>query len=142
MKDEFYLYLDTLPRTTSQEKGVFVVKGRPIFYEKEEVKKARRIFTHALKPHRPQIPSDRPIKLYVQFYFDVKDKKKWKKYKITKPDTDNYLKLFKDCMTDCGFWLDDAQVVDERCRKTYAEKAVIRVVWQELKDTPLEEEPT
>ena len=39
MKDEFYLYLDTLPRTTSQEKGVFVVKGRPIFYEKEEVKK-------------------------------------------------------------------------------------------------------
>lgn len=136
MKDEFYLHLESLPRTTSQEKGVYVVRGRPIFYEKDETKKARKIFTHALKPHKPKMPSDRPIRLSVWFFFDVKDKKKWGKYKSTKPDTDNYLKLFKDCMTDVGFWEDDAQVVDEQIRKTYSEKATIFVRWEELEDKP------
>ena len=53
-------------------------------------------------------------------------------YKPTRPDTDNYIKLFKDCMTAAGFWLDDAQVVDERIIKTYAENATIGVSWEEV----------
>ena len=136
MKDEFFLNLDSMPRTTHQQKGVFVINGKPHFYEKGKVEGARRVFTYALKPHRPKMLSDRPIKLFVWFAFDVKDKSKWGKYKTTKPDTDNYSKLFKDCMTDVGFWIDDAQVVDERIRKTYSEKATIFVRWEELEDKP------
>lgn len=136
MKDEFKIELETMPRTTSQEKGVYIRNGRPYFYEKSKVEAARYAFTYALKKYAPENPSAAPIKLFVLFVFDVKDKKKWGKYKTTKPDTDNYLKLFKDCMTDCGFWLDDAQVSDERCVKTYAEKASIYVRWQELGEYP------
>lgn len=136
MKDEFKLILDTMPRTTSQQKGVYIINGRPHFYEKNKVEAARYAFTYALKPYAPEFPTIAPVKLFVWFTFDVKDKKKWGKYKTSKPDTDNYLKLFKDCMTDCGFWLDDAQVVDERCIKTYAEQASIFVRWQELGEKP------
>ena len=30
-------------------------------------------------------------------------------------------KLLKDCMTQCGFWHDDAQVVREICEKDWSE---------------------
>ena len=138
MKDEksFILNLDTMPKATAQQKGVYVRNGKPHFYEKSSIEGARRIFTYALKPHAPQGRSVMPIKLYIWFVFDIKDKAKWGKYKTTKPDTDNYLKLFKDCMTDVGFWIDDSQVVDEHCVKTYGEKASIFVRWQELGDRP------
>ena len=39
-------------------------------------------------------------------------------------------------MTELGWWKDDAQIVDLRIRKTYAEKASIFVVWEELKERP------
>ena len=42
-------------------------------------------------------------------------------YRTTKPDTDNLQKLLKDCMTDVGFWKDDAQVASEICEKFWAE---------------------
>ena len=59
----------------------------------------------------------------------------WGKYKPTRPDTDNYIKEFKDVMTSLDFWNDDSQVVDERVIKTYAEKASITVWWEELDET-------
>lgn len=142
MRDQFYLHFDTMPKGTAQQKGVRIVNGKPMFYEKNTVLSARREFLLALKPHLPKTPSDKPIKLTIWFAFDVKDKKLWGKPKPTKPDTDNYLKLFKDCMTadkngKNGFWLDDNQVVDERVFKTYAEKATIMVRWEEINEVTL-----
>lgn len=131
MKDQFYLHFDTMPSATAQQKGVRIVHGKPMFYEKAEVKTARQMFTLALKPHAPKTPSDKPIKLYVWFAFDVKDKKLWGQYKPTRPDTDNSLKLLKDCMTGL-FFKDDSQVVDEQVIKTYAEKATIMIRWEEI----------
>ena len=132
MKDQFYLHFDTMPKATSQQKGVRVVRGKPHFYEKNSVESARREFTLALKEYAPKMPSGKPIKLTIWFAFDTKNKKLWGQPKTTRPDTDNYLKLFKDCMTSAGYWLDDAQVVDERIFKTYAEKATIMVRWEEI----------
>ena len=40
-------------------------------------------------------------------------------YKLTRPDTDNLQKLFKDCMTKVGFWKDDAIVCSEHIEKFY-----------------------
>ena len=131
MKDQFYLHFDTMPSATAQQKGVRIVHGKPMFYEKAEVKTARQMFTLELKPHAPKTPSDKPIKLYVWFAFDVKDKKLWGQYKPTRPDTDNSLKLLKDCMTGL-FFKDDSQVVEETVIKTYAEKATIMIKWEEI----------
>ena len=133
MRDQFYLHFDTMPSGTAQQKGVRIVHGKPMFYEKSEVKTARQMFTLELKPHAPEKPSDKPIKLIVWFAFDVKDKKLWGQYKPTRPDTDNSLKLLKDCMTGL-FFKDDSQVVEETVIKTYAEKATIMIRWEEVFD--------
>jgi Holliday junction resolvase RusA-like endonuclease len=42
-------------------------------------------------------------------------------WRITKPDTDNLQKLLKDCMTECGFWKDDALVCSELAEKFWAD---------------------
>ena len=145
MKDQFYLHFETMPKGTSQQKGIRITNGRAHFYSKENVAEAEAAFRAQLLPHRPKKPSDKPIKLVVWFAFDTKNKKLWGRdvgdeaepwrghtYKPTRPDTDNYIKLFKDVMTDVGFWLDDAQIVDERVIKTYAEQATIAVAWEEV----------
>ena len=75
MRDQFYLHFDTMPSATAQQKGVRIVHGKPMFYEKAEVKTARQLFTLELKPHAPKVPSDKPIKLIVWFAFDTKNKK-------------------------------------------------------------------
>ena len=133
MRDQFYLHFDTMPTGTAQMKGVRVVHGKPMFYEKAEVKTARQMFTLELKPHAPEKPSDKPIKLTVWFAFDTKNKKLWGQYKPTRPDTDNSLKLLKDCMSGL-FFKDDSQVVEETVIKTYAEKATIMIRWEEVFD--------
>lgn len=132
MFDQFCLHFETMPKGTSQQKGIRITKGKAHFYDKGNIEAAKKEFINALKEHKPVRPAEKPVKLVVWFAFDVKDKKLWGKPKPTRPDTDNYLKLFKDCMTDVGFWLDDAQVVDEHVYKTYAEKACIGVRWEEI----------
>ena len=131
MRDQFYLHFDTMPSGTAQQKGVRIVHGKPMFYEKSEVKTARQLFTLELKHHAPKVPSDKPIKLIVWFAFDTKNKKLWGQYKPTRPDTDNSLKLLKDCMSGL-FFKDDSQVVEETVIKTYAEKATIMIKWEEI----------
>ena len=151
MRDQFYLHFETMPKGTSQQKGVRITNGRAHFYSKGNVAEAEAAFLSQLIQHKPKKPSDKPIRLVVWFAFDTKKKKLWGgeippeeyldlyinpwanfTYKPTRPDTDNYIKLFKDCMTKAGFWLDDAQVVDEHIVKTYAEKATIAVFWEEV----------
>ena len=60
------------------------------------------------------------IKLKILWCFPLSGKHQHGDYKITKPDTDNLLKLFKDCMTKVGFWNDDAQVAWELSEKRYS----------------------
>lgn len=55
-------------------------------------------------------------------------------YRITKPDTDNLQKLLKDCMTDVGFWEDDAQVASEICEKFWAEVPGIYICAEEIRE--------
>lgn len=147
MKRQFYLHFETMPKGTSQQKRLNRRTG--VFFKSANVAAAEAEFMSQLLPHRPKYPSDKPIKLVVWFAFDTKNKKLWGQpfdedkggvwepwrgytYKPTRPDTDNYIKLFKDCMTAAGFWRDDAQVVDERIIKTYAENATIGVSWEEV----------
>lgn len=149
MRDQFYLHFETMPKGTSQQKRLNRKTG--VFFKSANVAEAEAAFLSQLIQHKPKKPSDKPIRLVVWFAFDTKNKKLWGgeippeeyldiyvkpwasfTYKPTRPDTDNYIKLFKDCMTKAGYWLDDAQVVDEHIVKTYAEKATIAVFWEEV----------
>ena len=132
MKGQFFMHFDTMPKGTAQQKGVYVRNGKPYFYTKNKVENAKALFMSELIPNKPKKPAEDAVKLTVTFYFDVKNRSLWGKPKTTKPDTENYLKLLKDCMTEAGFWKDDALIVDEHVKKFYAERATIAVYWEEV----------
>lgn len=130
MKNQFYLQFDELPRTTAQQKRYDGRTHR--YYKPARLIGLEQMFYVALLPYRPKEPSERPIKMCLRFYFDVKDKKKWDMPMTVKPDIDNYCKAFLDQMTRAGFWLDDSQVFRLVAEKYYAEKAKIEVIYSEV----------
>lgn len=144
MKTEFYLHFpEGLPRTTAQMKGESIrykkIDGKVLpyidHYRKPKVQALRNELTLKMKRYRPEQTSDKPIRLTVILYFDIKAPKKlWGTYKTTKPDCDNYVKEIKDVMTLLKFWKDDNQVVDLRVVKYFAEKGTIFIRMEELED--------
>ena len=134
MKNQFFLTFNTMPKATAQQKGVRVVNGKPYFYKKNSVETALNLFMIGLKPHRPPKPAEGPVKLSLLFEFDCKDKRKWGTYKSTRPDCDNMAKEFIDAMSKSGFWNDDAQIAMLGITKKYAEKAQVKVWWEEVQN--------
>ena len=144
MKNEMYLqFPEGLPRATAQQKGETIrykkIDGKILpyieHYRKPQVQYLRNLLTYKLKRYKPEKPSDKPIRLTVILYFDVKSPKKlWGTYKTTKPDCDNYVKEIKDVMTLLGFWKDDNQVVDLRVVKYFAENGTIFIRLEELEN--------
>ena len=117
-----YFVLKTDPPTvTAQEHKVRVIKGKPVFYDPPELKDARSKIMAHLSKHVPAIPITEPVILDVKWLFTIKGKHKHGEWRDTKPDTDNLQKLLKDCMTQMGFWRDDAQVVRETVEKRWVE---------------------
>ena len=114
MKYEFFMNM-TPPTVTHQEKRVTVRNGKPIFFEDTALKNARASFMANLARFRPAEPMNGAVRLLTKWCFAGKTKEP--KYKTTKPDTDNMIKLLKDCMTRSGFWADDAQVACEITEK-------------------------
>lgn len=117
---EFFIAIDP-PTSTAQMKQVRVVKGKPVFYDPPAVKAARNMLSAHLAIHRPEKPMTGPVSLRVLWLFPKGKSHKNGEWRITKPDTDNLQKLLKDCMTRCGFWKDDAQVVSEAVEKRWAD---------------------
>ena len=119
------------PTATHQEKKWRVMKGKPVSYDPPEVAAARSKLTAHLAGHRPAHPLEGAVRLLVKWCFP-RGRRKDGEYRITKPDTDNLNKLLKDCMTDVGFWQDDAQVASEICEKFWAEMPGIYVCAEEI----------
>ena len=117
---EFFIAINP-PTSTAQMKQVRVVKGKPVFYDPPAVKAARNMLSAHLAIHRPDNPMSGPVSLRVLWLFPRGKHHKNGEWRITKPDTDNLQKLLKDCMTRCGFWKDDAQVVREAVEKRWAD---------------------
>ncbi|MCD8124251.1 MAG: RusA family crossover junction endodeoxyribonuclease [Lachnospiraceae bacterium] len=126
---EFFMHM-VPPTCTHQMKQVRVVNGKPQFYEPAEVKAARAKLTGYLAQHRPPEPYRCGIRLMVKWCFP-RGRHVDGEYRITKPDTDNLQKLLKDCMTDVGFWRDDAQVAAEMVEKFWAE---IPGIWIQVEE--------
>jgi Holliday junction resolvase RusA-like endonuclease len=122
------------PITTSQEKKVAIVCGKPRFYEPKRLKEAKQFLINLLKEHTPQEKLEGALALYVTWMFPRNKSHKHNEWRITKPDTDNLQKMLKDCMTKTNYWNDDAQVVIERCCKVWVnnEDAGIQISIEQL----------
>lgn len=115
----FFLEMNP-PTVTHQEKRVAVRGGRPVIYEDDRLKDARAKLTAHLMRDKPQAPMRGALQLRVQWLFpDESGRHKHGELRTTKPDTDNMQKLLKDCMTNVGYWQDDAQVAVEHVVKRW-----------------------
>ena len=122
------------PTVTHQEHEFKIVHGKVVVYEPPRLKDARQMFMARLAgvKHRDPgwdyvFPIDGPIRLVTKWIFPTDDNHGDGEWKITPPDTDNLIKLFKDCMTRCHYWHDDAQVCSEITEKFYGDRSGIYV---------------
>lgn len=115
---DFFIPMKSIPTVTAQEKGINFKTGR--VYTKPEVLEVKQKFRAALAPKCPEEPISGAIFLRVYWLFPETANHKSGEYKITKPDTDNMIKLLKDVMTELGYWYDDAQVAVETQSKIYS----------------------
>lgn len=106
------------PTITDQEKKITVRNGKPLVYKPAELKEAKEKLKSHLMQHVPATPFKGPLWLSVMWLWKSTEHKEGE-FKMTKPDTDNLEKLLKDCMTECGFWRDDAQVAVEHIEKRW-----------------------
>lgn len=129
---EFFIPMKKIPTTTHQQKKVRVVNGKPQFYEPDTLKDARAKYMSLLSAYKPDQKISGPIRLTVKWLFPMTQKSINGQYKTSKPDTDNLNKLLKDCMTELGFWNDDAQVASEIIEKFWANTVGIYVKVEQL----------
>jgi len=120
------------PTVTHQEKKIHVVNGKPVTYEPDELKAARQKICAHLAAFKPKLKFNGPVELLTKWCFPVRGKHKNGEYRTSKPDTDNLQKLLKDCMTDVGFWKDDALVCREITEKFWADIPGIYIRIREL----------
>lgn len=125
----FFLPMKKVPTATAQQKQFRVIRGqsrkfdRVQAYDPENVKQARALFETLLAPHAPkEMIKDKPVYLKTMWLYPTKQKFQEGKLKITRPDTDNIIKLLKDSMTKVGFWEDDNLVAIDETHKYYAEE--------------------
>ncbi|TLN02864.1 RusA family crossover junction endodeoxyribonuclease [bacterium] len=127
---EFFMPMQP-PTMTHQQKKARCVNGKPVFYEDAELKAVRQKLMGHLGRHKPERRLDGPVRLVTKWCFPLGGHKNGE-YKATKPDTDNLQKLLKDCMTDVGFWNDDAQVASEIAEKFWSDTPGIYIAIEEL----------
>lgn len=119
------------PTVTHQEKGVRVVRGKPVVYEPASLKAARQRLTALAARSAPEEPLAGAVSLQVKWCFP-RGRHPNGTYKTTRPDTDNLQKLLKDCLTAAHWWQDDAQVALEVVEKFWAQVPGIYVRAEEM----------
>ena len=129
---EFFISMKKIPTVTHQQKKVRVVRGKPQFYEPDELKETRAMFMELLVPYAPKEPMDGPLRLTTKWLFPKIKGTTNGQYKHTKPDTDNLVKLLKDCMERTGFYVNDSRVASEVIEKFWADTVGIYVRVEKL----------
>lgn len=110
------------PTVTHQEKRMVMGKdGKPHMYEPPEIKIVKDKFCGQLQYTKRMFgPAEKitgPVRLTTKWIWPELRSGDGYVWKTTKPDTDNLIKIFKDCMTKVGYWKDDALVVSEITEK-------------------------
>lgn len=131
MSTEFFMPMIP-PTTTHQQKQVTVRNGKPVFYEPDDLKAARSKLMAHLSHYVPAEKYTSAVRLMVKWCFPITGDRQDGQYKHTRPDTDNLQKLLKDCMTDSGYWEDDALVASEITEKFWAQVPGIYIRIEEI----------
>jgi len=117
MQNSIRIKIDGNPPTrTAQQKGLKVVNGHPMFFEKKVVRDAKTELMWKLKPYVPSKPMEGPLSITISWAFELKSCKK-PQWKITRPDLDNLEKGLLDVLGKMGFFKDDAQIVEKYTNK-------------------------
>lgn len=133
MESKFFLLMQPPTVTAQQHRAIGRGKGKKTAcFDTPELKDAKQKFLAYLMQHKPEKPMEGPVRLTTKWCFPMTSTSKHGQYKATRPDTDNLIKLFKDCMTKTGFWHDDAQVASEITEKFYSDVPGIYVQVMEL----------
>lgn len=127
---EFFIPMQ-LPTVTHQEQRTGIRNGKPFRYDPPELKAARVKFRDSLAAHAPEQSFTGGVRLCTKWCFP-RGAHADGEYRITKPDTDNLVKLLKDVMTELHFWNDDAQVASEIIEKFWAEMPGLYVAVEAL----------
>lgn len=115
-KLHFFIPMKKPPTVTAQQKK-FNTKTKQM-YDSDDLKKARALLTALVAPYKPEKPFSKATRLITKWFYPA-TKHKDGEWKITKPDTDNSIKLLKDCMASVGFFTNDAIVCSEITEKFY-----------------------
>lgn len=107
-----------IPSSTPQQRKVH---GK-ISYPSRSLSLARASWLAMLERHAPNEPLDGPLMLEVELMYHRRMKDGERRYKTTRPDGVNLLKLIEDVMTECGYWHDDRQLSVEK---------ITRYIWWE-----------
>lgn len=129
---EFFIPMKKIPTVTHQQKKVRVIHGKPQFYEPDQLMETRAMFMELLAPYAPDEPLDGPLRLTTKWLFPKIKGTTNGQYKHTKPDTENLLKLPKDCMQELGFFVNDSRVASEITEKFWADTVGIYVRLENL----------
>lgn len=129
---EFFIPMKKIPTVTHQQKKWTVKNGKPQSYEPEKLKETRAMFMELLAPYAPDEPLDGPLRLTTKWLFPKIKGTTNGQYKHTKPDTDNIVKLLKDCMERTGFYVNDSRVASEIIEKFWADTVGIYVRLENL----------
>lgn len=129
---EFFIPMKKIPTVTHQQKKVRVIHGKPQFYEPDQLMETRAMFMELLAPYAPDEPLDGPLRLTTKWLFPKIKGTTNGQYKHTKPDTENLLKLPKDCMQELGFFVNDSRVASEITEKFWSDTVGIYVRLESL----------
>lgn len=107
------------PKTTSQQKGVFILHGKPRFFTKSKVQAAKMHYVRHMLKHAPAKPLDTPqsVEVLFSFPYTADDKRKKRVGYVPhskRPDLDNLVKLLMDAMT-ASKWIVDDSIVTRLC---------------------------
>jgi Holliday junction resolvase RusA-like endonuclease len=131
MKTEFFLPMRP-PTKTAQQRRTKKVNGKTIFYEDAELSAVRTKLTAHLSQHVPERKYTGAVRLVTKWLFPITGKHQCGEYKITKPDCENFIKLFNDICTGLGFWTDDALIASMIIEKFWGEIPGIYVMIEDI----------
>lgn len=122
-------FMPMLPPTiTDQEKRMGVSNsGKPFTYKQQELLEARSKLIAHLAQHVPENPYKGAVRLTTKWLFPITGKHMDGEWKTSKPDVTNLQKMFEDCMTDLGYWTDDALIASAITEKFWSNSPGIYV---------------
>jgi len=100
--------------------------------------KAKNLLKVHLMPHRPFVPHNCPLEIYVTYAFPFNKTEKKSIIALgevphmKRPDADNLMKGLFDVMGECGYWKDDSQLSVVHFKKVFSANPRIGIKILEL----------